>query len=571
MSNLNRDIGTEDLKIAELVKLLREDKYLIPTFQREFVWDPSSILKLWDSMYRFYPIGSILYWETDSYLHTHRQLGGFVFPHDEDTLRKFKEWRYILDGQQRATSILVCMMGGKGRVEGNEEFDYTLYFDATTGEFFFGDEFAKRGGKVPDERFLVRVRDVPKWDFDTYRQFSSADGFSAEIQSNLQQLQRMFTDYKLSVIHIRGVEVSEVCEIFERINQEGKKLHPVDIIVARTYRNEDPKTGTPGFYLRDNLAALKDVLREQGSRFQDMDDLTVIQMFALCLRKEYRRDKPDQRNPFGITPAALNNLATEHFEQGWEQGQKSIRETIKFLTDQKILGPDMLPFGYLALPLCYYFHDNPSPDRDLARQWFWRTAFGLENFRAAGQVYNFCEHFFERLESGMPVRIPTLAVSKTRLVQSSYYYRDALSRAVLAFLANQRPIDFSDPHAEVLDNVYLLLSQAPNLHHIYPRGFLKGVDGLPEGTDADSLMNICYLRARTNVQVSGENPFSYFQQFRHVRDFDSILKSHLIPRGYIDREEFNPSDYRDFLFARAQWFAEELRDALPDVEVTIVD
>jgi len=74
MSNLTRDIGTEDLKIEEIVKLLREDKYLIPTFQREFVWQPANILKLWDSMFRFYPIGSILYWETDSYLHTHRQI-----------------------------------------------------------------------------------------------------------------------------------------------------------------------------------------------------------------------------------------------------------------------------------------------------------------------------------------------------------------------------------------------------------------------------------------------------------------------------------------------------------------
>lgn len=49
MSNLARDIGSEDLKIQELVKLLREDKFLIPTFQREFVWEPVNIIKLWDS------------------------------------------------------------------------------------------------------------------------------------------------------------------------------------------------------------------------------------------------------------------------------------------------------------------------------------------------------------------------------------------------------------------------------------------------------------------------------------------------------------------------------------------
>ena len=76
MGNLNRDIGTEDLKIEPFVEKLRTDKFLIPTFQREFVWQPENIIKLWDSIFRFYPIGSILYWETDKYLHTHRKLGG---------------------------------------------------------------------------------------------------------------------------------------------------------------------------------------------------------------------------------------------------------------------------------------------------------------------------------------------------------------------------------------------------------------------------------------------------------------------------------------------------------------
>jgi len=65
---------------------------------------------------------------------------------------------------------------------------------------------------------------------------------------------------QLSLIRIKGVGVNEVCEIFERINQEGKKLDPVDIIVARTYRNEDTAKGQKGFYLRDNLKDLKRIL-----------------------------------------------------------------------------------------------------------------------------------------------------------------------------------------------------------------------------------------------------------------------------------------------------------------------
>ena len=43
MSNVSRDIGSEDLKVGDLVTLLRQDKYLIPTFQRDFVWEPANI------------------------------------------------------------------------------------------------------------------------------------------------------------------------------------------------------------------------------------------------------------------------------------------------------------------------------------------------------------------------------------------------------------------------------------------------------------------------------------------------------------------------------------------------
>lgn len=565
MTNLNREIESEVVKINTLVEeKLSKDKILIPTFQREFVWEPENILKLWDSIFRFYPIGSILYWVTDSYLHTHRKLGGFEFPHDEDTVRKFKEWAYILDGQQRATSLLVSILGGKGKVKDEENFDYTLYFDATDATFFFANELEKRKSKV-NPAFLIRLKDVPTWSFSFYKEISAQDGFNKDIEHNLEQLQRIFSDYKLVLIRIQGVDVDEVCKIFERVNQEGKKLDPVDIIVARTYRNENLEKGIKGFYLRDNLQGLKKVLSSQGNRFQNIEDLTTIQMISICLRKE----ETGARKSFGITPKALDNLKTKDFEDNWETCQKTIFDTIKFLSDMKIHGPDLLPYRYLLFPLCYHFHKNTSPDRQISKQWFWRTAFGVEDFRRADEVYNYCGDFSGRVEQGEKPIIPKLVLSRTKLVKTSYYYRSALSRAVLAFLAKQNPLDFSDPDAEVLDNVYLLLSQAPNLHHIYPRNFLEEVKGLPEGVAIDSLMNICYLRAKTNIKIGDKNPLHYFREFKDVDNFDNILKSHLIPKEFIEREEFRPEDYKDFLYARAGLFCKKLKDELPDVEVKI--
>jgi len=566
MSNLNREIESEVMKVNTFVEeKLAKDKLLIPTFQREFVWEPENIRKLWDSIFKFYPIGSILYWVTDSYLHTHRKLGGFEFPHDEDTVRKFKEWAYILDGQQRATSLLVSILGGKGRVKEEEDFDYTMYFDATNATFFFANELEKRRSKV-SPAFLIRLKDVPKGDFlDFYEKIAKGEGITEQIKSNIKQLYRIFTDYKLVFVRIQGVDVEEVCEIFERVNQEGKKLDPVDIIVARTYRNEDLEKGIKMFYLRDNLQKLKEVLLSQGNRFQNLEDLSIIQMISTCLRKE----KTGTRKSFGITPKALDNLRTEDLEDNWDVGQKTIFETIKFLSDLKIHGPDMLPYGYLLFPLCYHFHRNTSPNRKIAKQWFWRTAFGLEDFRRADEVYNYCTEFFDKIGQGEGPTIPQLVLSKARLVQASYYYRSALTRAVLAFFAKQNPLDFSDPDAEVLDTVYLSLSQAPNLHHIYPRNFLQNVKGLPEDSPIDSLMNICYLRAKTNIKIGDKNPLHYFREFKNSDNFNDTLKSHLIPKDFIEKEEFKPENYRDFLYARAELFCQKLKDELPDVELII--
>lgn len=125
--------------------------------------------------------------------------------------------------------------------------------------------------------------------------------------------------------------------------------------------------------------------------------------------------------------------------------------------------------------------------------------------------------------------------------------------------------------AEVLDNVYLRLSQAPNLHHIYPQNFLDKIQ-LPNKEMIDSLMNICFLRAQTNIKIGDKNPLHYFKEFekQNPKRFDEILNSHLIPKDFIQKPEFTPKDYVEFLNARAELFAKKIQEALPDVTVKVI-
>ena len=125
MVNYADKIKPTDYGIHTYLENLLKKNYQIPTFQREVVWEKNQVRRLWDSIYKFYPMGSILVWKTDLQLQNHRTIGGHLIT-DENNRTEFQ---YILDGQQRTTSLLTSLHGGK--IEGRGKFNPTLYFDLT--------------------------------------------------------------------------------------------------------------------------------------------------------------------------------------------------------------------------------------------------------------------------------------------------------------------------------------------------------------------------------------------------------------------------------------------------------
>jgi len=235
---MKREIKTSEMGIGKLVAMLDEKRLLIPPFQREFVWGPEDVLKLWDSMFRFYPIGSLLSWETPVYLRVHRRAGGRILPDKQDEEASAQKWVYLLDGQQRATALLVSILGKKARVQQTYDFDYTLYFDAGDASFFFEDSLKRRRRRV-GASCLFRIKDVFEKEEQILSGVSADSESNGKVLSHLKELVRVFTDYRIPLIHIRGFDIPDVREIFERINQEGKDLKSLDIMIARSFQNYD--------------------------------------------------------------------------------------------------------------------------------------------------------------------------------------------------------------------------------------------------------------------------------------------------------------------------------------------
>jgi hypothetical protein len=224
----SRKINIDTQRLPEFIQQLANGEFLIPTFQRLFVWNPEHISDLWDSIYQCYPIGSIMCWRTHTLLHVHRKVGGFYIP--SNGRRDGGIYRYILDGQQRATSLLVSYYGGTGKTKDQFSFDYTLYFDLGKAVFFFEKDYYKHRWEA-DSALLVRLKDMADLPADY------GERLSPEAGDNLEQFRYAFANYRIPLITLQGYDIGGVCAIYERINQTGMRLKNMDILIARGFKN----------------------------------------------------------------------------------------------------------------------------------------------------------------------------------------------------------------------------------------------------------------------------------------------------------------------------------------------
>lgn len=94
-------------KYSYLIDNLKNGTYQIPKFQRDFVWGKTEVAKLVDSLLKGFPVGSFILWKTNERLKALKRIGGKILNDSED-----KDFiYYILDGQQRLTSLYLALEG----------------------------------------------------------------------------------------------------------------------------------------------------------------------------------------------------------------------------------------------------------------------------------------------------------------------------------------------------------------------------------------------------------------------------------------------------------------------------
>src|SRR6266853_3730156 len=103
-----------DTTVGKLVAMIEDDELRLPEMQRRYVWPATRVRDLLDSLYRGYPSGTILVWETDREM----PIRDLAVSQSENP---FKGHKMLLDGQQRLTSLSAVLRAEPVTVRGRQK------------------------------------------------------------------------------------------------------------------------------------------------------------------------------------------------------------------------------------------------------------------------------------------------------------------------------------------------------------------------------------------------------------------------------------------------------------------
>lgn len=584
--NYTDRIKPENKGLTTYLDELLNKNYQIPTFQRDIVWEKENVKKLWDSIYKFYPLGSILIWKTDQQLQNHRQVGGHIIT---DTNFSRTEYQYILDGQQRTTSLLTSLYGGS--IEGRDGFNPILFVDLTIpidgdtddesykNRFLFWDEIEDRGGEIRqnigkkkrfDEGLIVKLIDI-KNNFGTVERSlvehsnEAYKNYDHQVRVELRRLKAILDNYRVSFIEVKGIQVSEVCQIFERINQAGKPLNIFDIVVAKTFR---PLTKTDkGFYLRELIDNFRTT---NQSQFLQISDFDYLQILAVLINRNISGN--GVRN---ITDRYLNEIKTEHILTIWEDVKTAILKAFDFFENHLHLKtPYLIPYRYFYFTIIAYFFRNENPNYEFIKKYFWFNTFHNDDLLSnTTQLFQHID-FLDKEKQKQAYQFNRFLIDREKLRSASYSSKGRMSRAVLSLYASQQPKDWEHCDREVLVQNFFFSTDKPNLHHIFPTNSDYVLNNRHHNQiDSDSLMNIAYLTQITNLDITNRNPLEYIKDYDKP-EFEAIMPTHLLPKEILDwaRADSMPDNALDqFIESRVKLIIDDLKIKLNGLTVEETD
>lgn len=518
------------VKYSDLISEIETGQVKIPQFQRKFVWSVKASAKLLDSVIKGYPIGTFIYWRTNERLRAVRDLGNITLPEPKEG----ELINYVLDGQQRLTSLFASLKGVQITDEEDKISDYSkMYVDLTAvddGEIIITDISDN------EDNTYIKVTDLMEGSLQMLA------SFPVEYHSTLERYKKIIQSYTFSVINLKDAPINVATEVFTRLNVGGKALTLFEIMVAKTYDSARQ------FDLSEKYDELIEDLTT--SHYETIPSATVLQVVAMLLKKDCTRKQ-------------ILKLEKQKFIDIWDDAIDCIKSSVDFFRSYGIAVSRILPYNALIVPFSYFFYIHKKNPTGIMKKrledYFWRASLG---FRYSSGVESKLAQDIEKIEKIIKNELPTyewaVTIDEEYIEKNGWFSTGkAFIKAILCLYAKQNPKSFDNNLDVIMDNSWLKIASSKNYHHFFPKSWLaknyKGWDYFFVNHIANITIVDDFLNKRT---IKTQPPGMYMKEFKkHNDELKNTMNSHLIN---IDKDGIWENDYDKFFNTRLKRISKAL-------------
>ena len=318
--------------IDDILNMIDRGDYLIPEFQRGYVWSANQVKGFISSLYKGYPSGSFLIWKTAK---PSEIRGG----HGNENL-VFKN--LILDGQQRLTTIYTIFKGKTPEWYEGASLRTDLYFNLETEvfqyyklremsgkkEWLHVSEFLVNGGLLG---FMGRLGQLE----DEEREFY----MKKEIMERLTQLGQM-NSYQYHIQKVEFIEVEKVVEIFNLVNKSGTTLNESDLalaIISSTWKGTKER--------------FREKIVEYEAANYDLEFNFFTRLINMLTTDQARYGQIAKKGP-------------KDFEEAWDKINRSLAYLMNILREDAYIDSNKnLSSIYVMYTLVYYLSKNGNKSK----------------------------------------------------------------------------------------------------------------------------------------------------------------------------------------------------------------
>lgn len=381
------------LTIAEVVKNISNNRYVLPSIQREFVWSTSQIERLFDSLMQEYPIGTFLFWEISKDKYQEYDFYKFIQnyhelnTHNEKAdLRGEENITAILDGQQRLTSLYIGLKGSYAyklphkhrKSEGafpkrhlylnilepcNEDNEYEFAFLTDDEAKNTAQKYWFEVGNILD---MTSISDVLEYVdknllYETYTAEHSK--YARNILAKLQEV--IHKQNIISYYREKSEQLDKVLNIFIRVNSGGTVLSYSDLLLSVAAAQWESDA-------REQITDLVDELNAIGMGFNVNKDFVLKAALVLCDIKNIK---------FKVDNFNKTNMS--RIEENWKVVRKALFQATNLVASfgysRETLKSNnaIIPIAYylmvIGLPNNFETSSSTAENRDKIKKWLIRA------------------------------------------------------------------------------------------------------------------------------------------------------------------------------------------------------